>query len=80
MAWGGTVTEAIGSGNKVAEEVNAFLRGLPYSHESVNSDVVVPTDLNFTYFLPAARISNPVLKSTNFYNNFDEVVKGFTES
>jgi len=80
MAWGGTVTEAIGSGNKVAEEVNAFLRGLPYSHESANSEVVVPTDLNFTYFLPATRISNPVLKSKNFLNNFDEVIKGLTET
>ncbi len=35
MAWGGTVTEAIGSGNKVAEEVHAFFRNLPYSHEEV---------------------------------------------
>jgi 2-oxoacid:acceptor oxidoreductase gamma subunit (pyruvate/2-ketoisovalerate family)/2-oxoacid:acceptor oxidoreductase delta subunit (pyruvate/2-ketoisovalerate family) len=80
MAWGGTVTEAIGSGNKVAEEVNAFFRNLPYSHEEVRGDIVVPEDLNFTYFLPTPRTTNPVKKSNNFYGDFDEVVKGFTES
>ena len=80
MAWGGTVTEAIGSGNKVAEEVNAYLRGLPYSHEKVKSDIVVPADLNFTYFLPTPRMVNPVLKTDNLYNNFEEVVEGLDES
>ena len=80
MAWGGTVTEAIGSGNKVAEEVHASLRNLPYSHEEVRGDIVVPEDLNFTYFLPAPRTTNPVKKSNDFYEDFEEVVKGFTES
>ena len=80
MAWGGTVTEAIGSGNKVAEEVNAYLRGLPYSHEKFESDIVVPADLNFTYFLPTPRMVNPVLKVDNLYNNFEEVVEGLDES
>ena len=80
MAWGGTVTEAIGSGNKVSEEVHAFFRKLPYSHEEVRGDIVVPQDLNFTYFLPTPRTTNPVKKSNDFYNDFEEVVKGFTES
>lgn len=80
MAWGGTVTEAIGSGNKVAEEVNAFLRGLEYSHKNGKGDIVVPSDINFTYFLPTPRIVNPVKKSENFYNDFEEVVEGFDES
>jgi 2-oxoacid:acceptor oxidoreductase gamma subunit (pyruvate/2-ketoisovalerate family)/2-oxoacid:acceptor oxidoreductase delta subunit (pyruvate/2-ketoisovalerate family) len=80
MAWGGTVTEAIGSGNKVAEEVHAFLRNKTYSHEDIKSDIVVPEDLNFTYFLPTPRTDNPVKKSIDFYGDFEEVVKGFTES
>jgi 2-oxoacid:acceptor oxidoreductase gamma subunit (pyruvate/2-ketoisovalerate family)/2-oxoacid:acceptor oxidoreductase delta subunit (pyruvate/2-ketoisovalerate family) len=80
MAWGGTVTEAIGSGNKVAEEVNASLRGLHYSHEDVKGDIVVPTELNFTYFLPTPRTVNPVKKSSDFYNDFEEVVKSLTKS
>jgi 2-oxoacid:acceptor oxidoreductase gamma subunit (pyruvate/2-ketoisovalerate family) len=80
MAWGGTVTEAIGSGNKVAEEVHAFFRNLPYSHKEVRGDIVVPEDLNFTYFLPTPRTTNPVKKSNDFYGDFEEVVKGFTES
>lgn len=80
MAWGGTVTEAIGSGNKVAEEVHAFFQKLPYSHEEVKKEIVVPSDLNFTYFLPAARTQNPVLKTKELFNDFSEVVRGLTES
>jgi 2-oxoacid:acceptor oxidoreductase gamma subunit (pyruvate/2-ketoisovalerate family)/2-oxoacid:acceptor oxidoreductase delta subunit (pyruvate/2-ketoisovalerate family) len=79
MAWGGTVTEAIGSGNKVAEEVYAYLNKLPYSHANVKSDIVVPADLNFTYYLPVARSQNPVRKTINLINDFDEVVKGLDE-
>ena len=80
MAWGGTVTEAIGSGNKVAEEVFAYMNNQPYSHEDVRGDIVVPTDLNFAYYLPAPRTQNPVKKAKDFYNDFDEVVKGLTET
>lgn len=80
MAWGGTVTEAIGSGNKVAEEVNAFFRGEPYSHEETEKDIVIPAELNFAYYLPTSRTQNPVKKSRDFYNDFDEVIKGLTES
>ena len=80
MAWGGTVTEAIGSGNKVAEEVDSFLRSKPYSHEETISDIVVPADINFTYYLPTPRTQNPVKKPATLYNDFEEVVKGLTES
>jgi 2-oxoacid:acceptor oxidoreductase gamma subunit (pyruvate/2-ketoisovalerate family)/2-oxoacid:acceptor oxidoreductase delta subunit (pyruvate/2-ketoisovalerate family) len=78
MAWGGTVTEAIGSGNKVAEEIHAFFRGLEYNHETTLENVVVPADLNFIYYLPSARHRNPVIKENDFYNDFSEVVGGLT--
>ena len=58
--------------------MHAFFRNLPYSHEKVKSDIVVPEDLNFTYYLPAPRTTNPVKKSIDFYGDFDEVVKGLT--
>ncbi|MEJ2194467.1 MAG: FAD-dependent oxidoreductase [Ignavibacteriaceae bacterium] len=80
MAWGGTVTEAIGSGNKVAEEVHSFFIGEPYSHNSVNSNIVVPDDLNFTYYLPTPRSYNQVKKTVNLLNDFEEVVKGLAET
>ena len=80
MAWGGTVTEAIGSGNKVAEEIHSYFKGIPYSHESVKGDIVVPEDLNFAYYLPTPRTQNPVKKSANLLNDFEEVVKGLTET
>ena len=80
MAWGGTVTEAIGSGNKVAEEVHSFFIGEPYSHNSVKSNIVVPDDLNFTYYLPTPRSYNQVKKTVNLLNDFEEVVKGLAET
>ncbi len=79
MAWGGTVTEAIGSGNKVAEEVHAYFRNLPYSHEDTKKDIVIPVDLNFAYFMPTPRYENTILKKNDFYNDFTEVVQGLSE-
>ncbi|HHB52653.1 MAG TPA: 4Fe-4S dicluster domain-containing protein, partial [Saprospiraceae bacterium] len=79
MAWGGTVTEAIGSGNKVAEEVHAFLRHQPYSHDEHMSEVVLPTDLNEVYYLPTPRIDNEYYHAKDFYNDFTEVVKPLTK-
>ncbi len=79
MAWGGTVTEAIGSGNKVAEEVNAHFRNLPYSHETHHGQIALPGDINFTYYLPTPRKDSPIKHETDFFNNFEEVVSGFNE-
>ena len=76
MAWGGTVTEAIGSGNKVAEEVHAFLRGLPYHPDETLPDVVLPRDINFTYYLPTARQRSPMRHPDSLYLDFDELAKG----
>lgn len=79
MAWGGTVTEAIGSGNKVAAEVHAFLQKIPYQQETSVPNVVVPVDLNFTYYLKTPRIHNQITHKTDFTENFDEVVQGLSD-
>jgi 2-oxoacid:acceptor oxidoreductase gamma subunit (pyruvate/2-ketoisovalerate family)/2-oxoacid:acceptor oxidoreductase delta subunit (pyruvate/2-ketoisovalerate family) len=78
MAWGGTVTEAIGSGNKVAEEVDAFLQEKPYSHEEILPEVVLPDDINFAYYLPSARHDNKVYHPKDFYGDFTEVMAPLT--
>lgn len=78
MAWGGTVTEAIGSGNKVAAEVSAFLEHQPYSHDETLPEVVLPTDLNEAYYLPVPRIDSELRHPKDFYGDFEEVIKGFT--
>jgi 2-oxoacid:acceptor oxidoreductase gamma subunit (pyruvate/2-ketoisovalerate family)/2-oxoacid:acceptor oxidoreductase delta subunit (pyruvate/2-ketoisovalerate family) len=79
MAWGGTVAEAIGSGNKVAEEVHAFLREIPYSHEGSLPEVVLPEDINFAYYLPSARHQGEIHHARDFYGDFAEVTKGLNE-
>jgi len=73
MAWGGTVTEAIGSGNKVAEEVHAFLKDLPYHPEETLADIVLPQDINYTYYLPTPRHRNPLHHPDSLYLNFEEL-------
>ena len=79
MAWGGTVTEAIGSGNKVAEEVHAFLQHLPYHHDTTLPEVVLPRDINFEYYLPTARHNGHMRISKDLLNDFTEVVEGLPE-
>ncbi len=79
MAWGGTVTEAIGSGNKAAEEIDCYLRGIPYQEEDSPVNTVVPADINFAYYLPTPRIENRVKYDNDLFNNFEEVVAGLTE-
>ncbi len=76
MAWGGTVTEAIGSGNKVAEEVHAFLKGLHYDHKKTMPEVVLPENINFTYYLPSSRHEGKMHHPKDFYLDFAEVKKG----
>ena len=79
MAWGGTVVEAIGSGNKVAEEIDAFFNNRPYSHEETKEQIVIPKDLNFAYYMPTPRYHNKFKHEEDFYQNFEEVVQGLTE-
>jgi 2-oxoacid:acceptor oxidoreductase gamma subunit (pyruvate/2-ketoisovalerate family)/2-oxoacid:acceptor oxidoreductase delta subunit (pyruvate/2-ketoisovalerate family) len=78
MAWGGTVAEAIGSGNKVAEEVHAQLHQKPYSHEEILPEVVLPEDLNFAYYLPSARLEGKMHQPKDLFNDFTEVVEGLS--
>ena len=80
MAWGGTVTEAIGSGNKAAAEIHAMLQGLPYSHEETLPEVVLPEDINYAYYLPSPRFEGTVPQPKDLYNDFTEVVGGLTET
>ncbi|MCK6691339.1 MAG: FAD-dependent oxidoreductase, partial [Thermoanaerobaculia bacterium] len=75
MAWGGTVTEAIGSGNKVAEEVHAFLRGLPYHPDETLADIVLPKDINYTYYLPTPRHRNLMRHPDSLYLDFEELAR-----
>ncbi len=78
MAWGGTVTEAIGSGNKVAAEVDAFLREAPYDPKETLPEVVLPEDINFAYFLPLPRHQSPLHQPEDFHHDFTEVSQALT--
>lgn len=79
MAWGGTVAEAIGSGNKVAEEVHAFLRGQPYHEEENLPEVVLPKDINYAYYLPMVRHYNKLHHPRALAGDFSEVSRGLDE-
>ena len=79
MAWGGTVVEAIGSGNEVASEVNAFLRKTDYVKREKSNDVVSADQINFSYYLPTPGNPNPFKKVKKLLNDFSEVVQGLTD-
>ena len=80
MAWGGTVTEAIGSGNKAAAELDAFLRNEPYDPKETLPEIVLPEDINFTYFLPSPRHQAQLHHPENFHHDFTEVAKDMDEN
>jgi 2-oxoacid:acceptor oxidoreductase gamma subunit (pyruvate/2-ketoisovalerate family)/2-oxoacid:acceptor oxidoreductase delta subunit (pyruvate/2-ketoisovalerate family) len=79
MAWGGTVTEAIGSGNKTAAEVDAFLRNKPYDSNKTLPQIVLPGDINYTYYLPTPRHQAQIHHPEHFHHDFTEVVKDMDE-
>ncbi len=79
MAWGGTVVEAIGSGNEVADEVNACLRNIKFQKKIINNDVVSSDQINYNYYLPIPSQPNRFKEIINLYNDFSEVVKGLKE-
>ncbi len=76
MAWGGTVVEAIGSGNEVAIEVNAFLRKIDFAKSKKSNDVVSADQINFSYYLPTPGNQNSFNKVKKLLNDFTEVVQG----
>lgn len=78
MAWGGTVVEAIGSGNDVAKETDAFLRGIPWKKEDSTLPVTGYDEINTAWFMPAPGHATPVTIPGNLLNNFDEVAGGLS--
>ncbi|MBK6903081.1 MAG: 2-oxoacid:acceptor oxidoreductase family protein [Saprospirales bacterium] len=80
MAWGGTVTEAIGSGNKVAEEVHALLQGLQYHPEEILPDIVLPKDINFAYYMPIPKHRGVSKHPKDLHGNFEELSLGLRET
>lgn len=79
MAWGGTVTEAIGSGNLVAKEVLAHLEGKPYEPEASDTDIVTPEDINYAYYIRTPSHKNVQNTEGDLFNNYDEVIEGIAE-
>lgn len=79
MAWGGTVTEAIGSGNSVAQEVHAFLQGKVFDSNQVEENIVYSSDINYAYYLPTPSHHNPMRKDVQLEGDFTEVVSGLSE-
>ncbi len=80
MAWGGTVTEAIGSGNNVAREVHATLRQEAFTPPAETQNVVGPQDINFAYYLPTPGHPNRLHVSPRLAGDFSEVVQGLSET
>ncbi|MFU8860765.1 MAG: 2-oxoacid:acceptor oxidoreductase family protein [Cyclonatronaceae bacterium] len=79
MAWGGTVVEAIGSGNDVAGEVDAFLRASEYVKAPKSRGAVTPGEMNFAYYMRTPGHATPVKTPDVLFHNFDEVAAGLTE-
>lgn len=79
MAWGGTVVEAIGSGNDVAKETDAFLKGIEWKKPKKNKGIATYDQINYAYYLPAPGQSTPVNTPENLVDNFDEVAVGLSQ-
>lgn len=79
MVGGATVTESIGSGNRIAKEVDAFFRMEEFTNDVPNADrIVTPEKMNFTYYLPAPGYHNEEIIPKEITGNFDEVVTGLS--
>ncbi len=73
----GTVVEAIGSGRRAAEAIDAVVRGLEPT-EAEAGVRVGPTDLNFFYFRRSVRARPPLLAPALAVRDFAEVVGDLT--
>ena len=80
MAWGGTVAEAIGSGNEVAREVDAFLRGRDFKADPREKATVLPGMINYSYYMPAARMEGIARHPHSLEGDFNEVNAGLAEA
>jgi 2-oxoacid:acceptor oxidoreductase gamma subunit (pyruvate/2-ketoisovalerate family)/2-oxoacid:acceptor oxidoreductase delta subunit (pyruvate/2-ketoisovalerate family) len=76
LSGGGTVAEAIGSGNETAVEVNAFLRKGIYEKAVKSKDIVSTEQINFAWYLPTPGNPSPFKKVKKLLNDFSEVVQG----
>lgn len=74
MAWGGTVTEAIGSGNEVAREVMASFDNQSYQPKPELECIVSDQDIKFTYYKPVVRNINRIRNTGSLVNNFEEAI------
>jgi 2-oxoacid:acceptor oxidoreductase delta subunit (pyruvate/2-ketoisovalerate family) len=79
MAWGGTVVEAIGSGNDAAKETDAFLKGMEWEKPRKSNGVATYDQINYSYYLPTPGHATPVRTPENLLNNFDEVAIGLAQ-
>ena len=77
LAGGGTITEAIGSGNKAATRTHKLLRSennVPVStNNGKQNDWVKPEKINFNYYSFAKRNENPKQHLYNYLNDFREI-------
>lgn len=78
MAWGGTVVEAIGSGNDVAREVKAHLTHTEWEKPPKSNGVATSEEINFTYYLPTPGTATPLKYLRNLSDNFEEVATGLS--
>lgn len=76
MAWGGTVAEAIGSGNDAADEVMAWLSGQKWEKHENSTRIASPDDLNFAYYLPTPGNPTPTDRPEDLFGDFREVARG----
>jgi 2-oxoacid:acceptor oxidoreductase gamma subunit (pyruvate/2-ketoisovalerate family) len=79
MAWGGTVTEAIGSGNEVAREVMAYFDNRAYQPESRPDCVVTEQDIKYTYYKSEVRNVNRTRSTASLFDNFEEAILPLAE-
>ena len=79
MAWGGTVVEAIGSGNEVAKEADAFLQGEKWEKPAKSHKIATHDKINYAYYLPTPGHATPINTPENLVNNFKEVALGLSQ-
>ncbi|MBP3191393.1 2-oxoacid:acceptor oxidoreductase family protein [Natronogracilivirga saccharolytica] len=79
MAWGGTVAEAIGSGNDAADEVMAWLAGQNWKKQKNGTRIATPDDINFAYYLPTPGNPTPAERPENLFGDFREVARGLSK-
>ena len=73
VAGSGTVAGAIGSGRRSAQVIASYLGGEPSPTHISEIPVVAPSEMNFDYLDPAARLVSPRLSVKRAISCFDEI-------